>query len=103
MKPAQFKIFQNFKHSYLSCFYVKDRKMPELIILKDLLDNKTQTILDSQAIKFMMPGSTVVCRILPFQGKQVLTGSCAVLNMKSPEQAFDVARHIKLPPLFLDA
>ena len=102
MKPAQLKIYQNFKQSHLGSFYVKDRKMPELIILKDLANEKSHTVLDSQALKFMMPGSTVVCRLLPFQGKQVLTGSCAVLNMQDPEKALEIARQIKLPPLFLN-
>lgn len=102
LTPRQRKIYQRFKGSVLSCYAIVDRQKPDRIVLSDLLDDARIEVQDSEAWRFMIPGFYALCRVLPFEDSWVLTGSCAVLNYHSAEEALALARLFKHPPLFVE-
>lgn len=102
LSPRQRKIYQGFKCSVLSCYQILAREKPDRIILCDLLDNTQTEVQDSEAWRFMMPSFYAICRLLPFEDRWVLTGSCAVLNYHNAEEALKLARLFKHPPLFVE-
>ncbi len=102
MTPSQVKVYQRFRSSSLGCYEIVERFKPDKILLKDLLDDSTLEVRDSDAWRFLMPGFYTICRILPYEDHHVLTGSCAVLNYKDPQMVIALTREFKLPPLFVE-
>jgi hypothetical protein len=102
MTLTQRKVYQGFRLSALGCYAIEERVKPDRLLLRDLLDNSLIEVRDSEAWRLLIPGFFTISRVLPFEDHYVLTGSCAGLNYKDPQQVIQLAREFKLPPLFVE-
>ncbi|MBF2053658.1 MAG: hypothetical protein IGS03_09385 [Candidatus Sericytochromatia bacterium] len=103
MTPEQRQVYRDFKNYRFGCYQVMAHEGHDIAMLRDLVDDDTLQLCDSDARRFLFQGFYVVARLLPFEGRYVPTGACAVINVKTDQQALAMARLLRQPPLIIDS